>query len=471
MSHTEPTRIKTLKSPKGHMLLGHLPQFNVPNKHQVLERWVDECGDLFKINFVGKVFVASARPSFNNVLLRQRPEVFRRFSKIDEILKEMGVIGVFNAEGDDWKRHRKPIAEALNVQNIKRFYPVLLSKTRTIFKKFQGYSENQSVVDVQKEFMAFTIDITTEIAFGHKSDTISNKGDRFQKHLEIIFPMINSRITAPIPIWRFIKSKKDKALETSLKSIESMIYQFIDDAKVRIESNKSLYDAPSNFLEALLVGNKNKHFTDKEVYGNVFTMLLAGEDTTSNSISWAMFYLSQHPEIVAKIREEAYECYPNKGVPDTYDVLVQLKYTNAVVQETIRLKPTTPQLYFEANRDTVIEDLEIPKGTKIILQNKVAQTNDNYFSAPDSFSPERWLKECPMHKNHEPSVIKTFGGGPRYCPGMQLAITEMMILISTLCKHFDFELAVNPEDIVEQFEFTMFPKNLMIKFKAIKNSL
>lgn len=469
MNHKTYKKINSLKSPKGHVLLGHLPQFNAHNKHQVLERWVNECGDLFKINFVGKVFVVSARPSFNNLILRQRPEKFRRFSKIDEVLKEMGVTGVFNAEGLDWKRHRKPIAEALNTQNIQAFYPVLLSKTKSIFKKFQEFANQNEIVDVQKEFMLFTVDITTEIAFGHKLDTINNKTNSFQEHLEVIFPMVNSRITAPLPIWRYFKSKKDRALESALKAIEKIIHQFIEDAKEKVERNIKTQRKPANFLEALLQGNKNIEFTDKEVYGNVFTMLLAGEDTTSNSISWAMFYLSQHRDIVEKIREETNIVYPNSIAANSYDDLTQLKYTNAVVQETIRLKPTTPQLYFESNEDNVVEGLMLPKGTKIILQNKVAQTSEKYFSEPELFSPQRWLQnECPMHKNHDPSVIKTFGGGPRYCPGMQLAMTEMVILISTFCKHFNFELAVKPETIIEQFEFTMYPKNLLIKFTPVK---
>ena len=91
MSENEVIKIKNLKSPKGAFLLGHLPQFNTYNKHQVLERWVEESGELFKINFVGKEFLVSANPDFNNKILRSRPETFKRFSKIDEILKEMGV--------------------------------------------------------------------------------------------------------------------------------------------------------------------------------------------------------------------------------------------------------------------------------------------------------------------------------------------------------------------------------------------
>ena len=468
MTHKTPTTIKDLPSPKGHFLWGHLPQFNTHNKHQVLERWVDECGDLFKINFVGKEFVVSAKPSLNNTILRLRPDKFKRFSKIDEILKEMGVSGIFNAEGEDWKRHRKPIAEALNMQHVKAYYPIVLDKVNNILEKFKSYAEDNKAVDVQKEFMLFTVDITTEIAFGHKLDTINDRTNNFQKHLEVIFPMINERVTAPLPIWRFIKRKKDKALLKSLETIKKIIHQFIDESKNKIKENSKLREQPSNFLEALLVANEASSFTEDEVYGNIFTMLLAGEDTTSNSISWTLFYLAQHPEIVNKIREEAHTVYAKDDFPKTFETLSELKYTNAVVQEAIRLKPTTPQLYFEANEDIELEALFIPRNTKIILQNKVAQTKDAYFTNANTFEPERWLaSECPVHKNHSPEVIKAFGGGPRYCPGMHLAISEMVVLVSTLCKHFNFKLDVKPEAIIEQFEFTMFPKNLLVKLLPI----
>ncbi len=467
MSDNQLIEVKSLKSPKGVLLLGHLPQFNTYNKHQVLERWVEECGDLFKIHFVGKEFVVSANPDFNNKMLRLRPESFKRFSKIDEILKEMGVDGVFNAEGGRWKRHRKPTAEALSVKNVKAFYPIILDKTKIILEKFKSYSQQKTIVDVQKEFMAFTIDITTEIAFGHKLDTINNKSNSFQKHLEVIFPMINERVTAPIPIWRYFKRKKDKILDDSLKSIEKVIHGFIDDAKKRLAENPKLKEQPSNFLEALLIENEDVNFTDEEIYGNVFTMLLAGEDTTSNSLSWAMFYLAQHPEIVTKVREEAKAVY-TESLPINYEYVEGLKYANAVAQEAMRLKPTTPQLYLESNEDVVVNNVSIPKGTSIILQNKVAQTQEHYFSNPNDFIPERWLTDgCPIHKNHTPNVMRAFGGGARYCPGMHLAKTEMIVLISTLCKHFDFKLEVNPETIRERFEFTMYPENLMVTFIPI----
>ncbi len=465
----KPVKIKNLPSPKGKFILGHIQEFNVSNKHQILEKWVEECGNLFKINFVGKEFVVSADPEINAEILKLRPVTFRRFSKINEILTEMGVLGVFNAEGDTWSKHRKPISEALNLKKIKGFYPIISKVTEQLLSNWKIHLEEKSNIDVQKELSKYSIDITTAIAFGYELNTLKNESNSFQKHLEHIFPMINERITAPIPLWRIYEQKKDKELKKSIKEIEKVIYKFIKYAKDRIEKNPELKNQPSNFLEALLIEQEhNNKFSDYEIYGNVFSILLAGEDTTSNSISWAIYYLAQHPEIVKNIRKEAENIYGENEIPYTPKELQKLKYANAVAQETIRLKPVTPNLYFQANEDVEIKGLEIPKNTSIMLQNKVAQTNEDYFTNAKDFMPERWLKdECPFHKKHSPEKIKAFGGGARFCPGMNLAMYEMTIAISSICKNFNFELSVPSKKVKEEFAFTMFPKNLIIKLHEV----
>ena len=464
---TQPQNIKDLPSPKGHFILGHLPKFNAPNKHQVLERWIEECGDLFKINFVGKPFVVSANPELNSDILKMRPNGFRRFSKIDEILTEMGIVGVFNAEGDAWKRHRKPTSEALNLRKIKSYYPIISKTTQNLVNKWANFAENKTAINVQKEMVRYTIDITTAVAFGYQLDTINHKEDDFQKHLELIFPMVNERITAPVALWRIYKQKKDKALDTSLKAIELIIYDFIKKAKSRLDKHPELKENPSNFLEALLVEQEKEHaFSNQEIYGNVFSILLAGEDTTSNSIAWALYYLAQNPKTILKVRNEAKLIYEHFDVPEDTKKLSKLKFANAVAQEAIRLKPVTPNLYMQANKDVILHDLHIPKDTTIMLQNKVAQTNEHHFTKADSFIPERWIKNgCPALQNHNPDMIKAFGGGSRFCPGMNLAMHEMTIAISAICKQFDFSLAVKKESIKEHFAFTMYPDNLIIKFK------
>ena len=469
MSPNKLITVKDLPSPKGHFLLGHLPEFNKNNnKHQVLEGWARECGELFQINFAGTKIIVSTNPDFNHQILNLRPEKIIRLAKMSEIIRELGVTGTFNAEGATWRRHRPPISKALNVRKIKIFYPVLMEKTQNLLRKFQEYARANQEVSVQKELMLFTIDVTTKIAFGYDMDMINNQADAFQHHLESIFPMVNERISSPLPLWRWFKQKKDKELLKSIGIVEKTIHQFIKEAKTRLEQHPELKEKPTNLLESLLIENEENNLSDDELFGNVFTILMAGEDTTSNSISWAIYYLAQSPEIVSQIREEATQVYGVDEWPATHKQLSELAYTNAVVQETLRIKPTTPQLYLEAKDEVIVENLVIPKGTKVILQNKVAQTMEQYFSQPDQFMPERWLKSaCPFLEKHSPEVVKTFGAGPRFCPGKYLAENEMTILLSALCKKFNMELAVDPDSITEQFQFTMYPGNLIVKFQEV----
>ena len=197
-------------------------------------------------------------------------------------------------------------------------------------------AQKDNKVDVHKEFMKFTVDITTTIAFGYEMDTINDKSDDLQKQLELIFPMINERITAPIPIWRLYKRNKDKELDKALNNLENVVYKFINKAKERLENDPELKENPSNFLEALLVEQEIEgRFTDKEIYGNIFTMLLAGEDTTSNSLAWSFYYLAQNPKLVAQIRKEAQTVYSGSDLPTPL-------FANTIVLSPISKSLLTP---------------------------------------------------------------------------------------------------------------------------------
>lgn len=467
--NTSLRNLKNLPSPKGKPIVGHLLDFNAQDKHNVLENWVNEVGDVFKISLLGKHFVVSANPEINLEILKNRPGKFQRFYKINEILTEMGVSGVFNAEGEQWKKHRALTAEALNVKNVRSFFPTLQKMTKRLHSRWTKVAERNSAIDVQKEMIRYTVDITTNIAFGYDVNTLEKDGDIIQNHLDKIFPMINSRITAPVPMWRYLKSKKDKELDEAIDAIETLVNDLIAKARDRMVADPKLEENPTNFLEALLVEQKkDPSFTDKEVFGNVFTILLAGEDTTSNSNSWTIFYLAQHPDIYQKVREEAKTVFPDTLCANSHEEVAQLKYTEAVCMEAIRMKPVSPNLYMQAKEDVIIQDLELKKGTTVMMQNKVGQTSEEHFSEADTFLPERWLPTgCPHHTAHSPNMIRAFGAGPRFCPGKNLAIQEMKIAISMICKNFDLTLAVKPEEVKEVFTFTMFPEGLVVKLKGI----
>lgn len=460
--------INDLPQPKGKPILGNLAEFKAGNKPTVLENWSKSTGSLFKISLMGKKFVVSTDPDFNIQLYKSRPDKFRRFGKIDEVMEEMGIKGVFNAEGEQWKVHRKLTAEALNARNVLGFFPTIQEVTQRLFNRWNHKTNSSPVVDVQKEMMRFTVDITTKIAFGYDTHSLEDEENRIQQHLEKIFPTINKRITSPIPFWRILKSKEDKALDTSLKSLEKTIGEFIQKARHEIVVQPELKSQPENFLQALLAEQeKTRAISDKEIYGNVFTLLLAGEDTTSNSISWALFYLMQHPHMYLKLREEADAVLAGNTVIQNVELLSELKYAEAIAMETLRIKPVTPTLFLESLEDQLINGLQLKKGVTIMMQSKVAQTSDVHFTEAETFMPERWLAGADM-PIHNIDVFRTFGAGPRFCPGKTLALHEMKMALSMIAKNFDLRLAVPISEVKERFAFTMFPENLMLEITKRK---
>jgi cytochrome P450/nitrite reductase/ring-hydroxylating ferredoxin subunit len=470
--------IKDLPSPKGQFLLGNLKDFKATDKHLVLENWVKTVGELFKISLLGKDFIVSANTELNSQILKSRPTKFRRFNKIQEIMYEMGIKGVFGSEGEEWVTYRKITAEALNVKNTRAYFPYIHTISKRLLNKLLEHSLIGNFFDIQKQMMRFTVDVTTQIAFGYDGNTLEKDDDVIQNHLEKIFPMINKRITAPFPFWRYFKSKADKELDFSLKEVEATVNTYIQEAKKRIALNPDLRENPSNFLESLLVQQELEgNFSDKDIYGNVLIILLAGEDTTSNSISWALYYLAQHPEMVQKIRNEANQVYSG-DLPENYIQVSELKFAEAVSNEVIRIKPVTPTLYMQALENVEIDGFEIKKGQTVMMQNKVAQTSASNFFDPDQFIPERWLAinststnkqgQCPFSGGvQKPEAILAFGGGARFCPGKYLAILEMTSTLSMICKNFDIELKGKPEDVKEVFAFTMYPDNLYIKLNKV----
>jgi cytochrome P450/nitrite reductase/ring-hydroxylating ferredoxin subunit len=453
-----------LPQPKGKPILGNLAEFKAGNKPTVLEQWSKECGPLFKISLIGKKFVVSTDPDFNIQLYKSRPDKFRRFGKIDEVMSEMGITGVFNAEGEQWKTHRKLTAEALNTRNVQGFFVTIQDITSRLLNRWQQkIKDTKIVVDVQKEMMLYTVDITTKIAFGYETNSLEREDDHLQQHLEKIFPAINKRITSPIPFWRILKSKEDKSLDASLHALEKTIVEFIQKAREEILAHPEFKLQPQNFLQALLVEQeKTGAISDKEIYGNVFVLILAVEDTTSNSISWALFYLTQHPEVFLKLRAEADSVLAEHSVLPSGELLSALTYTEAVAMETLRIKPVTPTLFLESLEDQTINGLKLKKGVTVMMQSKVAQTSDVHFTEAEKFMPERWLAGTDMPL-HNMDVFRTFGAGPRFCPGKNLALHEMKMALSMIVKNFDLTLAVPVDEVKERFAFTMFPENLMLR--------
>src|SRR5258707_5324519 len=229
-----------LPGPKGPPILGNLLQLDLKQLHRVLEKWTDEFGTLYAFRLGQRPVVVVAEPEAVQMVLRNRPKLYRRLGTIEPVFKEMGITGVFSAEGEDWKRQRRLTAHALDASHLRQFFPTLIKVTERLRNRWNIAADKHAAVDVQQDLMRYTVDVTTNLAFGYDMNTLENEGDVIQGHLEKIFPMINRRINAPFPYWRYFRLHADRSLDKALDAIRETITGFVTRGRARLAQNPEL---------------------------------------------------------------------------------------------------------------------------------------------------------------------------------------------------------------------------------------
>jgi cytochrome P450 len=198
-------------------------------------------------------------------------------------------------------------------------------------------------------------------------------------------------------------------------------------------------------------------------------MLLAGEDTTANTLAWLLHLLHRHPEALARARDEVRRV---AGTVDAFtpERLAGLDYLEACIHETMRLKPVAPFLVVEALREATIGDVRIEPGTLVWCVMRDDSVSASHFEQPDAFDPQRWLSGGNADAGRAKRVSMPFGAGPRTCPGRYLALLEMKMALAMLLGSFDIESVDVPGgrggDVEERMSFTMVPVGLKMRLAS-----
>lgn len=456
---------KDLPGPKGKPIVGNMFEVNIHNLHNQLSDWVDEYGDVFNLNLGLGTMLIIARPSMIDYVQKNRPSLFRRMDKLNYVLEEEGISGVFNAEGEKWKQHRSMVAKGLDIKHQVAFFPWMMKVTDRLMRKWQKEAGQQSSFSIQDDFLRYTVDVSTNLAFGKEMNTLEERQGAIQDDMEKVFPMIFKRINQPIPWYKWFKSKADKEYNAATDRLQEFVDEVIGSTKQRLNDQPSLKEHPQNFLEAIIVAaEEDQQFKDEDIRSNLLTLLLAGEDTTAHTLTWAITLLHNQPEVIAKAREEVDSVLGENATVTRFEQLQQLEYVGAIINEVMRLKPVAPITLYQPNEDVVIEGIEVKKDSRMLVHLRKSATMEEHFSSAGEFLPERWIKsksKCPVHNT---AAYNPFGGGPRYCPGANLALTEMKLVLAMLFKNFDFELMTPIEDIKEIMAFTMMASDFEVKF-------
>ena len=465
-------RIQDLPGPAGLPLLGNLLQIKPSRFHLQLEQWCRELGPYYQLRFGRRRVLVVADHSVVAGVLRDRPDGFRRTSRLEQIGTEMGLLpGVFGANGEAWRAQRRMVMAGFDPAHVRGYFPAMLRVAGRLNGRWQQAAAQHSTIDLQADLMRFTVDAIAGLAFGADVNTLQSEEDVIQQHLDKIFPALSRRQLAPLPLWRVWRTAADRALDHSVTAVKQAVEGFIAQARAQMLADPALREQPKNLLQAMLVAAEQpgSGINDTQVAGNVLTMLLAGEDTTANTIAWMIHLLWRNPAALARATAEVRQ-FAGDPATLTIDQLARLDFVEACAHETMRLKPVAPLMPLQTLRATTVGEVQVPANTVVISLLRRDSVSETHLPNASAFEPQRWLADGgpAQQASAAKRISMPFGAGPRICPGRYLALLEMKIAMAVLLGGFDIEAVDTPDgaEAQERLAFTMTPVGLRMRLRA-----
>ena len=471
MTTTALRQISDLPGPRPWPLVGNLFQVKRDRIHQNMEAWARQYGPLFQVTFARRRFLVVADHELVAAVMKDRPDGFRRNPLTSQVSTEMGLpLGVFSAEGDEWRRQRRMVMASFAPGHVRAYFPSLVKVTLRLQTRWQQAANEGRNIPLQADLMRFTVDAIAGLAFGKDVNTLQAGEDVIQRHLDKLLPNISRRALSIVPYWRWFKLRRDRELDASVAVIKATITDYVAQGRERLRQEPDLTEQPRNLLEAMITAadQPDSGVTDKQVVGNVLTMLVAGEDTTANTLAWLLHLLFKNPKALKRVQDEVRSLAPDPAHL-TMALMDSLVFLEACCSETMRLKPVAPFIPLMALRDTQVGDVAVPKNTFIWGVLRHHSVSEPWFSDPAAFKPERWLDtaEVPLSTSAKRAALP-FGSGARMCPGRYLALLEMKMAMAMLLATFDIESVSTADGLAPQelMAFTMNPVGLHMRLKA-----
>ncbi|KAF9478018.1 cytochrome P450 sterol C22-desaturase [Pholiota conissans] len=203
-----------------------------------------------------------------------------------------------------------------------------------------------------------------------------------------------------------------------------------------------------------------REFSDLEMAMVIFSFLFASQDAMSSGLIYGFQHLSDHPEVYAKVKEEQDRVRQgNYSNPLTLEMMDQMTYLNAVVKESMRVKPPVLMVPYKATKAfPITSDYTVPAGSMIIPSFFNSLHDPEVYPDPEAFIPERWL-DPQGSANQNPKNYLVFGSGPHRCIGLEYAQTNIALVLATAVAMMDWKHDITPQSTLVDIIATVFPKD------------
>ncbi len=392
-----------------------------------LEKSIETHGETFRVD-APIPFVVLTHPEHIRYVLQTNARNYRKGFGYRNFKLVLGQ-GLLSSEGEYWRRQRKLVQPAFykeQVTGVMHLMEAAIDRMAEVWKEKRALGQP---VEATTSMIDLSLAIIARALMGESADQYLVQVNRLLKGA-YAFIMQRNRALLPIPL--HIPTPSNRAFNSLMQELNTLVYQLIAERKNRPDAGDILTMLLHSRDEA------GEGMTDEQIRDEFLTMFIAGYDTTAYALSWTLYNLAIYPEIQTKVKDEL-AALAASGIP-LHQQWTRAAYLKDVIQESMRLFPSVWIIGRQALEADVIGGYAIPKGAHMFLAVYHAHRHPDFWPDPLVFRPERFREMEAIPKGYLP-----FGAGQRLCVGNHFAMVEIQMALAGLLGQFRISLQSDRE--------------------------
>jgi cytochrome P450 len=383
-----------------------------------------EYGDLVEIRL-------GRRPAFvlcHPELARQVLTDFRTYDRTGPILDRVRLAmgnGLATARREDHRRQRLIMQPAFRRQYLAGYATLMRQEIATMMSTWHDGQR----LDLVEEMFS----LTTGIALRALFSTQISPADAEELRTALDVFLKGTYLRAALPIAAKLPVPTNLRYARALASWREQVQRLISESR-RLGADGD--DLISRLVRSS--DNEEEGLSDRELSDQVAVLLLAGGETTSSAVVWALHLLSSHPQILEALRGETDAILGREAA--RWEDLPRLELTTRVIHEALRLYPPAWVILRTSTREATLADRIIPAGSMLLFSPYILHHRADQFSAPEHFDPDRWLAPDPDRAMPRNASFLPFGTGATRCIGEDFGLAEATLIVSSIAARWDFTL-------------------------------
>lgn len=340
------------------------------------------------------------------------------------ILSEVVGHGLLTSEGSAWLRQRRLAQPAFHKKRIDGYAGVMVDYTTRTLATWR----DAETIELHAAMSRLTLEIVGKTLF---DADVRPQARAVGEALDTVLTTFERRLASGIHIPFSWPTPENVRFRRAARVLDDLIEGILAERRAQPGDRGDLLSMLTAARDEAGVGMSQKQLRDE-----VMTLVLAGHETTANTMVWTFQALAGEPAAEARLAEELARVLgpPSSARAPTLDDLAALPYTANVVRESMRLYPAAWGVGREATREAVVGPWRIAAGTTVLILQWAAHRDARHFARPLAFAPERW--EGDFAKSLPRFAYFPFGGGPRQCIGNAFATMEATLLLATIASRW-----------------------------------